>query len=276
MTSSEIRTSRLEEVLGATRAQSRAALAVYLPAGYPTLDQSLDTFRLLATYADVIEVGLPFSDPMMDGPSIQHANAQALQAGFRIEDVFTTIRELAAISTAALLVMTYWQPVHRYGPERFARRLAAAGGAAAIIPDLPVEEATDWLRAAHEHGLNTVFVVAPNVTDQRLARLCGAGSGMIYAPATAGVTGTQGPLHPGLNTFVDRLRGITPLPIGVGIGVSTPEQAAVAGSFADAVIVGSAFIRTIEANPGPTGAIEAATLARNLARGLRSPLQSAA
>ncbi|MFD9773386.1 tryptophan synthase subunit alpha [[Kitasatospora] papulosa] len=268
--------SRLEQALANARGEGRAALAAYLPAGYPTLDQSLDALHLLATTADVIEIGLPYTDPLMDGPVIQHAAAQALRAGFRTEHLFTTVRELAAASRTALVVMTYWQPVHHYGPARFAQRLAAAGGAGVIIPDLPVEEATDWLRAAQEHGLDTVFVVAPNTTDQRLTRVCAAASGMIYAPATAGVTGSQGPLHPGLHTFVDRLRTLTHLPIGVGIGVSTPQQAAIVGSYADAVIVGSAFIRAIETSPGPAGALQAALLAQRLADGLRRAVPTAA
>ncbi|MFD8882114.1 tryptophan synthase subunit alpha [Streptomyces erythrochromogenes] len=268
--------SRLDQALAQARGEGRAALAAYLPAGYPTLGESIDALRLLAATADVIEVGLPYSDPLMDGPVIQQAAAQALRAGFRTEHLFTTVRELAAASRAALVVMTYWQPVHHYGPDRFAKRLAAAGGAGVIIPDLPVEEATDWLSAAQEHSLDTVFVVAPNTTDQRLARVCAASSGMVYAPATAGVTGSQGPLHPGLRAFVDRLRTLTPLPVGVGIGVSTPEEAALVGSYADAVIVGSAFIRAIAHTPGSAGALQAALLAQNLADGLRRSVLSAA
>ncbi|WP_331736113.1 tryptophan synthase subunit alpha (plasmid) [Streptomyces xanthophaeus] len=268
--------SRLDQALAQARGEGRAALAAYLPAGYPTLGESIDALRLLAATADVIEVGLPYSDPLMDGPVIQQAAAQALRAGFRTEHLFTTVRELAAASRAALVVMTYWQPVHHYGPDRFAKRLAAAGGAGVIIPDLPVEEATDWLSAAQEHSLDTVFVVAPNTTDQRLARVCAASSGMVYAPVTASVTGSQGPLHPGLRAFVDRLRTLTHLPVGVGIGVSTPEQAALVGSYADAVIVGSAFIRAIEGIPGPAGALQAALLAQRLADGLRRAVPTAA
>jgi tryptophan synthase, alpha subunit len=268
--------SRLGQALANARGQGRAALAAYLPAGYPTLGQSLDALHLLSTTVDLIEIGLPYTDPLMDGPVIQHAAAQALRAGFRTEHLFTTVRELAAASNTALVVMSYWQPIHHFGPSRFAQRLAAAGGTGVIIPDLPVEEATDWLSAAHEHHLDAVFVVAPNATDQRLARVCAAASGMVYAPATAGVTGGQGPLHPGLRTFVGRLRTLTNLPVGVGIGVSTPEQAACVGSYADAVIVGSAFIRAIEATPGPAGAHQAAVLAQRLADGLRRAVPTAA
>ncbi|MFE0774303.1 tryptophan synthase subunit alpha [Streptomyces sp. NPDC058861] len=260
--------SHLEQALARARGQGRAALVAYLPAGYPTLDQSLDALHLLATTADVIEIGLPFSDPLMDGPLIQRAAEQALRAGFRTEHLFTTVRELAAASNAALVVMTYWQPVHHYGPARFAQRLAAAGGAGVIIPDLPVEEASEWLNAAHQHRLDTVFVAAPNATDQRLARVCAAASGMVYAPATTGVTGSQGPLHPDLPAFVDRLHTLTDLPVGVGIGVSTPEQAALVGTYADAVIVGSAFIRALGSAPGSAGALQAALLAQRLADGL--------
>ncbi|MEU7072907.1 tryptophan synthase subunit alpha [Streptomyces narbonensis] len=260
----------MTQALAHARRRGRAALAAYLPAGYPTFAQSLDTLHLLATTADVLEIGLPYTDPLMDGPVIQHAAEQALRAGFRTEHLFTIVRELAAASRTALVVMTYWQPVHHFGPRRFAQRLAAAGGTGVIIPDLPVDEATEWLDAAHEHHLDTVFVVAPNATDQRLARVCAAASGMVYAPATTGVTGAQGPLHPDLPAFVNRLRTLTHLPVGVGIGVSTPAQAALVGTYADAVIVGSAFIRAIDSAPGPAGPLQAALLAQRLADGLAS------
>ncbi|MGP3777130.1 tryptophan synthase subunit alpha (plasmid) [Streptomyces sp. SDT5-1] len=265
----------LARTLAATRSQGRAALAAYLPVGFPDFATSLEAMHQVAEAADVLEVGVPYSDPVMDGDTIRTAAAQALRAGFRIEDAFTAVRELAARSTTAL-VMTYFQPVHRYGPERFARRLAQAGGSGVIIPDLPVDEAAQWLHAARDHGLDTVFVVAPTASNARLAAICAQGSGMIYAPATMGVTGGQGPLHPGLEGFVTRLRHVTDLPVGVGIGVSTPEQAAAVGKIADTCIVGSAFVRALGSRPGPAGVCTAASLAHRLAEGLRRPLHTAA
>lgn len=268
--------SRLDQVFAATRAQGRAALAAYLPVGFPTFSQSMDALHAVAAYADVLELGVPFSDPMMDGPIIQQATAQSLAGGFRMRHLFEAAHQLSATSAAALLVMTYWQPVARYGPQRFADELALAGAAGVILPDLPVEEAGEWLAAARARGLHTVFVVAPNSSDARLARVCAAGSGMVYAPAVAGVTGAQGPLASGLPAFVDRLRGVTAVPVGVGIGVSTPDQAAIVSTFADAVIVGSALIRRLQTVPGPAGVRAAASLARDLADGVRRPLSSAA
>lgn len=201
----------------------------------------------------------------MDGPVIQAATAQSLAEGFRIKHLFFAARELAAASAADLLVMTYWQPVSRYHPERFAEELADAGGAGVILPDLPIEEADRWLAASRSTGLHTVFVVAPNAADSRLSRVCAAGSGMVYAPAVAGVTGSTSPLHPGLPHFVKRLRSLTALPIGVGIGVSNAEDAHVVSRYSDAVIVGSALLRRLQETPGPREIEAAAQLAAELA-----------
>ncbi|MGW7197317.1 tryptophan synthase subunit alpha [Streptomyces chryseus] len=265
----------LDRLFASIRRQRRAALAIYYPVGFPTREQSLETLHLLAATADVLELGLPYSDPMMDGPTIQQATHQALTAGFRVAHLFSTLRELRASTTAALLVMTYWQPVARFGPERFAAELAHAGAAGAIIPDLPLEEATPWLNAARAHHLHTVPVVAPNATADRLARICTTAGGMIYAPAAAGVTGHTGPLDSGLPAFVARLRTLTHLPISVGIGISDTEQARQAAQYADGVIVGSALIRRIQSTPGASGVRSALDLAHDLARGVRR-LQSAA
>ncbi|WP_331718355.1 tryptophan synthase subunit alpha [Streptomyces sp. NBC_00624] len=263
----------LGEAFATARTEGRAALAAYWPVGYPTVDQSMDALHAISAYADILELGVPFSDPMLDGPTIQHAMAQALAHGFRMRHLFTAIRELAASS--AVLVMTYWQPVAHFGPDRFAAELACAGAAGVILPDLPLEEAGPWLDAARAHGLHTVPVVAPASTDARLARVCAAASGMIYAPAVAGVTGTQGPLASGLVPFVDRVRAVTAVPVGVGFGVSTADQAAIVASFADAVIVGSALIRQLNTLPGPAGIAATVELARDLADGVRYRLSSA-
>jgi tryptophan synthase alpha chain len=261
--------ARLDEVFASARREGRAALAAYLPVGYPTVETSVAALRELGRHADVLELGLPFSDPLMDGPAIQRAGAAALAGGFRIRHLLAAVRELAATSPAALLVMTYWQPVARYGPGRLAAGLAEAGAAGVVLPDLPVEEAGAWLAAARAHGLHTVFVVAPNADDARLARICAAGGGMVYAPAVAGVTGASAPPSAGLPAFVARLRTLTSLPVGVGIGVSTPAQAQRVGRFADAVIVGSALVRCLLDAPGPAGVRAAAALAADLAGAVR-------
>ena len=178
----------------------------------------------LAPHVDVLEFGLPYSDPVLDGPVIQEASAAALAAGFRIRDLFDVVDTVSSGSAAALLVMSYWGPISRYGPERFAAGLAAAGGAGLVVPDLPIEEADPWLGAARRHNLATVFVVAPQASDARLARICAAGSGMIYAPAAAGVTGSGKPTGAHLPPLVERLRGLTGLPIAVVSVSRTPPR----------------------------------------------------
>ncbi|MGW6145599.1 tryptophan synthase subunit alpha [Streptomyces sp. NPDC055140] len=263
--------ARFDQVLARARADNRAALATYLPAGYPTQDQSLRILHRLAEVTDVIELGWPYSEPTLDGPVIARAAAQSLTAGFRVRHLLESIRSLAT-SPASVLVMAYFPPLYKYGLDRAARDLAHAGAAGVILPDLPIEEADAWLTAAQHFGLHTVFVVAPSTTDARLSRICAAAGGMLYAPAVAGVTGSTGPLHDALPTFVQRLRAATDLPIGVGIGISTPAQAQEVSRISDVTIVGSALIRSIDAAEGPWQQAEAAVdLARSLAAGLRRP-----
>lgn len=259
----------LDRAFHTARAAQRAALAAYYPVGFPTVEESIVNLQALAQHADIVEVGLPFSDPILDGPTIQQATRQALTAGFRMRHLFTAIRAIRTTSRASVLVMTYWQPVAHRLPDRFAAELAEVGAAGAIIPDLPLDEAGPWLAAAHRHGLYTVPVVAPNASDERLARICATAGGMIYAPAAAGVTGHTGPLAPGLPAFVDRLRTHTHLPISVGIGVSSAEQARQAAQYADGVIVGSALLRPIKDTPGPGGLRNALSLAHALSLGVR-------
>ncbi|MFF5019008.1 tryptophan synthase subunit alpha [Streptomyces sp. NPDC001165] len=249
-------------------------LAAYLPAGYPDLATSLDLLHQLAASADVLEVGWPFTDPVMDGPVVQEAGAQALAAGFTVRHLMQTVRSLAPVTH--VLVMGYYQPLYRYGLRRTAEELAAAGAAGVILPDLNIDEAAPWLAEARRVGLHTVFVIAPTASDERLRRIAAAGGGMLYAPATAGVTGTTGTLSASLPSFVRRLRTLTSLPVGAGIGVSRPEQAAHIGQFADAAIVGSAFIRAVRDAPGRAGIAAAAQLAGELRQALHVPAVTAA
>ncbi|MGA8993095.1 MAG: tryptophan synthase subunit alpha, partial [Nocardioidaceae bacterium] len=202
------------------RAEGRAALVGYLPAGFPDLPGSVAAMReLVASGCDVIEVGLPYSDPVMDGPTIQAAAQQALEAGTRTADVLRVVEAVAATGAPAV-VMTYWNPVERYGVQRFARDLAAAGGAGLITPDLVPDEADAWVVAADEHGLDKVFLVAPSSTDDRLAMTTAHCSGFVYAAAVMGVTGARETSSDLAGPLVRRVRHVSDLPVGVGLGVS--------------------------------------------------------
>ncbi|WP_327676303.1 tryptophan synthase subunit alpha [Kitasatospora sp. NBC_00458] len=265
--------SKLSGILAAAKAEGRAALVGYLPAGFPTVDGGVRATRaLIEGGCDVVEIGLPHSDPVLDGPTIQTADDIALRGGVRIKDVLRTVQEVAsAHPEAAVLVMTYWNPVDRYGAARFAADLAAAGGVGCILPDLPVEESGEWRKAAEEHGLDTVFVVAPSSQDKRLAEVTAAGSGFVYAAAVMGVTGSRAQVGDLAEDLVARTRATIDLPVCVGLGVSTGEQAAQVASFADGVIVGSAFVQRILDADGDEQAALAAVraLAGELAEGVR-------
>jgi tryptophan synthase alpha chain len=222
--------------------------------------------------ADIVEVGLPHSDPVLDGPVIQTADDIALRGGVRIADVLRTVREAHSATGKPVLVMTYWNPVDRYGTERFAAELAEAGGAGCILPDLPVEESEVWRKAAEQHGLATVFVVAPSSRDERLAKITAAGTGFVYAASLMGVTGTRASVGEQAADLVRRTRATTDLPVCVGLGVSNAAQAAEVAGFADGVIVGSAFVQRLLDHDDDLAAGLAAVrdLAAELAEGVRA------
>jgi tryptophan synthase alpha chain len=257
------------------RQGGRAALIGYLPAGFPSVNGGIAAMRaIVEAGVDIVEVGLPYSDPTMDGPVIQDAVTAALRAGTTTRDVLRTVEGVAAAG-APTLVMTYWNPVDRYGVGAFARDLAAAGGAGVITPDLPPEEAGPWLAACAEHGLDPVFVVAPSSTDERLARVCAAAGGFVYAASLMGVTGARATLGAAAEELVGRVRTVTDLPVAVGLGVSTAEQVAQVAAFADGVIVGSALVRAVlaahEAGASGQDALrEPRALAARLAEGTRA------
>jgi tryptophan synthase alpha chain len=262
----------LEKTLAGAKAENRAALIAYLPAGFPTVDGGIDAVKaVLEGGADIVEVGLPHSDPVLDGPVIQTADDIALKNGVRIADVLRTVREAHAATGKPVLVMTYWNPVDRYGTERFAAELAAAGGAGCILPDLPVEESEVWRRAAGLHGLATVFVVAPSSRDERLGTITAAGSGFVYAASLMGVTGTRASVGEQAADLVRRTRATTELPVCVGLGVSDAAQAAEVAGFADGVIVGSAFVKRLldHADDPAAGLAAVRALAAELAEGVR-------
>ncbi|CAM5570513.1 tryptophan synthase subunit alpha [Streptomyces abikoensis] len=261
----------LSSVLAAAKAENRAALVGYLPAGFPTVDDGVRAVTaMLDGGCDVVEVGLPHSDPVLDGPVIQTADDIALRGGIKIVDVIRTVKEAHEITGAPVLVMTYWNPVDAYGVERFAADLAAAGGAGCILPDLPVEESEAWRKAAEQHGLATVFVVAPSSRDERLAKITAAGSGFVYAASLMGVTGTRESVGNEAQDLVRRTRAVTGLPVCVGLGVSNAAQAAEVAAFADGVIVGSAFVkRLLDAPDLESGLAAVRALAGELAEGVR-------
>lgn len=260
------------EAFARARAEDRAALVGYLPAGFPDVEGGVQVMRTMVEHGcDVIEVGLPYSDPVMDGPTIQAAAQQALEHGTRITDVLRTV-EAVAETGAPTVVMTYWNPVVRYGVERFAADLAAAGGSGLITPDLVPDEAGEWVAAADAHGLDKIFLVAPSSTDARLRATTAACRGFVYATAVMGVTGARESTSDLAGPLVRRTREVTDLPVGVGLGVSTGAQAAEVAGYADGVIVGSAFVRRLldAGTDRDAGLASVAALAEELAAGVRA------
>ncbi|MER7957677.1 tryptophan synthase subunit alpha [Streptomyces sp. NPDC096030] len=261
----------LSDTLAKAKAENRAALIAYLPAGFPTVDGGIAAIKAVFDGgADIVEVGLPHSDPVLDGPVIQTADDIALRGGVRIADVMHTVREAFEATGKPVLVMTYWNPIDRYGVERFTEELAAAGGAGCILPDLPVQESAQWREHAEKHGLATVFVVAPSSQDARLATITAAGSGFVYAASLMGVTGTRESVGAEAADLVRRTRATSDLPVCVGLGVSNAEQAKEVAGFADGVIVGSAFVkRMLDADGEAAGLTAVRELAAELAEGVR-------
>ncbi len=257
-------------VLARARREGRAALIGYLPVGFPDVVTSIAAMEALVEGgADVVEVGIPYSDPLMDGPVIQHAVEIALGRGARPRDAFAATQGVSRAGAPAL-VMTYWNIVDRYGVHRFAADLAAAGGSGLITPDLIPDEAGEWLSAATAHDLDRVFLVAPSSTQARLASTTQACRGFVYAASTMGVTGAREAVGAGARPLVERTRAVSDQPVCVGLGVSTPAQAAEVAGFADGVIVGSAFVRALAATDSPAAGVAAVKrLAAELAAGVR-------
>lgn len=265
--------SALADLLARTRAENRPALVGYLPAGFPDKQTAIEAMiAMVEGGVDIVEVGLPYSDPVMDGLTIQRAADAALAGGTKVADVLDTVEAVAATG-APTLIMTYWNPVERVGVEDFASRLAAAGGAGLITPDLIPDEAAEWVSASDTHGLDRVFLVAPSSTDDRLAMTAQASSGFLYATSVMGVTGTRSATSNAAPTLVSRVRAVSDIPVGVGLGVSNGDQAAEVGAFADLVIVGSALVsRLLEAGSDTARGIADV---RRLAEDLRAGVERA-
>jgi tryptophan synthase alpha chain len=256
--------TRLDELFARTRGEQRAALVGYLPVGFPDVATSIEAMvALVEAGVDMVEIGVPYTDPGIDGPVILVAVDAALRAGTKVRDVFDAVARVSQHAPA--VVMGYWNPIEKLTPAVFAQRLKAAGGSGAITPDLIPEEAGPWIEAAKERDLDTVFLVAPSSTDARLEVVARVARGFVYAASTMGVTGTRDTVGSRAEELVARMRKHTDLPIGVGLGVSNGAQAAEVAAFADAVIVGSAFVRALQ-----DGGLDAVRrLAEDLAQGVR-------
>ncbi|TSD98153.1 tryptophan synthase subunit alpha [Skermania sp. ID1734] len=258
-------TSRLAPTFAAARAEHRAALIGYLPAGYPTLEGSIDAVRaMVESGCDIIEVGIAYSDPVMDGPTIQAAAEEALRNGVRVRDVFTVVEAIAAAGGKSV-VMTYWNPVLQYGVDAFSRDLANAGGLGLITPNLIPEEADEWFAASEGHDLDRIFLVAPSSTEERLVKTIHASRGFVYAASTMGVTGARDAVSSAAPELTARVRAHSDIPVGVGLGVRSGAQAAEIAGFADGVIVGSALVTA-----AGQGIAAVRALTSELASGVRS------
>jgi len=229
----------------------KPGLVAYITCGDPSLAVSRDVaLAAIAAGADVIELGVPFSDPVADGPVIQHASERALQHGTDLAGILDVARQIRQQSKAGLIIFSYLNPVLQFGLDKFGASAAAAGVDGALVTDLPVEEAADYLRVMKAHKLAPVFLAAPTSTDERLRAVARHSRGFVYAISRTGITGTRQDVASDAHSLVKRLRGFTKLPIAVGFGVSTPEQFAEVGQFADAVVIGSAIVQRIEQNTG--------------------------
>jgi tryptophan synthase alpha chain len=229
----------------------KPSLVAYLTCGDPDLRVSQEVaLAAISAGAEVIELGVPFSDPVADGPVIQRASERALKNGVALSDVLKVAAEIRRESDAGLIVFTYLNPILRMGIEKFAAKAAEAGVDGALITDLPVEEADEYLKHMRKHNLATVFLAAPTSTDARLKRIAELSTGFVYAVSRTGITGARKDLTEDAEKLVQRLRKFTKLPIAVGFGISSPAQFAAVGQFADAGVVGSAIVQTIESNPG--------------------------
>jgi tryptophan synthase alpha chain len=258
--------SAVAQTIQARRDAGSGALIAYLPIGFPTLDDSIAAaIALVENGVDILELGLPYSDPVMDGAAIQKATQTALQNGFRLRDGFTAVEKVRAAVDAPVLVMTYWNPVLQYGVDRFATDLAQAGGAGLITPDLIPDEASEWMSASEAHDLDRVFLAAPSSSDARMHQAVEASRGFVYAVSTMGITGARSDVDAAARSVVSRLRDAGCTSTCVGLGISTAEQVRDVLTYADGAIVGSRLVAAL----GEGGVSEVARVAADLATGTR-------
>ncbi len=238
--------SRVADVIASRKAAGSGALIGYLPVGFPDLPTSIDAaVALVENGVDVLELGLPYSDPVMDGAAIQAATQASLSAGFRLGHGFEAVAAVTARVDAPVLVMTYWNPVLQYGVDRFADDLASAGGAGLITPDLVPDEASEWIAESDRTGLDRVFLAAPSSSDARVRQALTVSRGFVYAVSTMGITGARGELDAAARTVVARLRAAGVEHTCVGLGISTAAQVRDVLGYADGAIVGSALVTAL-------------------------------
>jgi tryptophan synthase alpha chain len=262
-------TSRLASTFAACRAENRSALIGYLPTGFPDVATSISAMTaLVESGCDIVEVGVAYSDPGMDGPTIQAAAEAALRGGVRVRDALSAVEAISDAGGRAV-VMTYWNPVLKWGLDAFARDLAAAGGVGLITPDLIPDEADEWMAASQAHDLDRIFLVAPSSTPERLAATVEASRGFVYAASTMGVTGARDAVSDAAPELVRRVKAISDIPVGVGLGVRSGRQAAQIGAYADGVIVGSALVSALG-----DGIAAVRALTEELARGVRQRISA--
>jgi len=260
----------LDRLFEKVRAENRAALIAYIPAGFPSIDGCKKAIPALAAAGvDAIEIGFPYSDPVMDGPTIQEAADISLRAGTNAADVFAALKTASDCGVASV-VMTYWNPIEKYGVDKFAQAISENGGSGVITPDLPIEESVQWLVATDKYEINPIYVVAPSSSDERIGKVTSKTSGFVYAASIMGVTGARTSVSVDARDLVSRVRSKTTLPIAVGLGVSTREQAREVAGYADGVIVGSAFIKLLlNATSEKDGLDAISALATELVAGVR-------
>jgi len=237
---------RLNKTFADLKQLKRKALITFITAGDPNLDATCDLVdTLVAAGADIVELGVPFSDPLADGPTIQAASTRSLAQGTTLKKIIAIVKEIRRRTEVPLVLMTYYNPLYHYGLEKLVNDAVAAGVDGLIVPDLPLEESAQLRRLAVEK-LAVIPLAAPTTTDDRLARIVAAGSGFLYYVTVTGITGTRTALPEELSNFLDRVKKIAgSLPLAAGFGISTPEQARTVGAHADAVIVGSALVEII-------------------------------
>lgn len=251
--------------LRANKESGKGSLIGYFPAGYPSIDGSVEAIVAMAQNGcDVVEIGLPYSDPVMDGIVIQQATEHALANGFRIKDLFEIIAKVRAQTDIPLLVMSYWNPVISYGLEKFAAELVAAGAQGMITPDLIPDEAKDWFEISDRHNLDRVFLVAPSSSDERVKRNSDSSRGFVYSVSTMGVTGERAEVDKMAREVAGRVKSLSGQITCVGVGISKPEQVREVNSYSDGAIVGAAFVKAYQT--GGVDALKAKTL--ELAGGL--------
>ena len=265
---------RITATLEALNRRGEKALIPFITAGDPSLEKTEELIHVLVEAgADVIELGFPFSDPMADGPTIQAASERALASGTRLADVLAMVRRVREHTNVPIVLMGYYNPIFRYGPERFARDAGEAGVDGLLLVDLPDEESGELRELLRDAGVDQIMLFAPTTPPARRARLAAHGQGFIYYVSMTGVTGVQAVDPEAIRADVEALKAVSPVPVGVGFGIATPQDAEAVGAFADAVVVGSALVKVIEAFSGSPRLLEEV---HAFVSGLKAPLRSSA